>query len=149
MKHERVARFDAQSAAANRRLAVFFGGVGLVGVARWISWESNKGRFEAGLLLGVNVVALAVSALLAWSAWYISTHLDQEIGYWRELERRHRPRVRRGLVIGSVTFSVAAVSFFAAHQRFWAGAAGAWACAAAVLAIAMVTGGIPPARFDA
>lgn len=92
---------------------------------------------------------LAVSALLAWSAWRISTHLDREIDYWRELQRHHRPRVQRGLVISSVMLSVVTVGFFATHQRFWAGAAGVWACATTVLAIAMVTGGIRPARFEA
>lgn len=26
----------------------------------------------------------------------MSTHLDREMDYWRDLERRHRPRVERG-----------------------------------------------------
>jgi hypothetical protein len=56
--------------------------------------------------------------------------------------------VRRGLVVGSVTLLVITVGFLTTHQRFWAGATGAWTCATAVLAIAMVTGGIRPARFE-
>jgi hypothetical protein len=144
-----LARFDAQSAATNARLAAFFSGIGLIGLVRWISWGGGRGRFESGFLIGAALVALTISGLLVWSARHITTHLDRDMDYWRQLEARNRPRVKRGLVLGCAAMSAITVVAFVVHQPFWAGLIGAWACATGAMVIAWFTGGVRPSRFEA
>lgn len=143
---QRVARFDARSAAVNRRAAVFFGGCGVIGVVRSISWD--RGGFERGFIVGTAVVALALAAVLAWSAWYIAANLERDMEFWRRLERRHRPRVWRSLVTAFPSMLLGAAVGLAEGWRFSAGVFAAWTCATGAVVIARLAGGIRPSRFE-
>ncbi len=147
---QRVARFDAQPAAVNRRAAVFFGGFGVIGVVRWISQGSGArgAGFRAGFVDGASLVALAIGALFAWSSWYISAHVHRDVAFWRHVEARNRSRVWRILVI---SFPVVCVVLFDAVLERWffsAGVLAAWACAIGALIVARLTGGIRASRFE-
>lgn len=128
---------------------MFFGGFGVIGVVRSISWDRGEhGGLERGFLVGASIAALAIAAVLAWSAWYIAANLERDMEFWRQLELRHRPRVWRTLVTAFPLTLLGVAVGLAEGWRFSAGLFVAWACAIGALIVAWLTGRIRPSRFE-
>lgn len=133
-------------------MACFLLGVGVLAVVRSapsaLSALHRAGPW-LGFQLGFGVVTFGLGVLALNSAWFIRRHLGAAPTFWQAHQDYWRPRFLFGSAcVGAACVAVAGAIALTHGAPFKAGAMLGFGAPPLAIALAALSGGIAPARFE-